>query len=121
MRSQRMNLCLLNLKIAHDVLNGLATKPGASANKNGGPLDSSLKEPRIPQDLQYTIGHPALNAAQTVASRDINRSHPGTWLGIARVAWSHHEADWPMMAIVNLDSNQEMKDLATHSRRGQLR
>jgi hypothetical protein len=90
MGPQRMNRRLLNLKIAHDVLVGVGTKPGASANKNGGPLDSSPKEPRIPQDLQYTIGHPALNAAQAVASRDINRSHPETWLGIARVAWSRH-------------------------------
>ena len=59
MRSQRMNRRLLNLKIAHDVLDGLVTKPGASANKNGGPLD------------QFTEGapHPAGSSVHHRASR----------------------------------------------------
>jgi hypothetical protein len=85
-----MDWRLLNLKIAHDALNGLITESGASTNENGGALDSSLKGTRIPQDLQYTIGHPALNAAQATASRGINRPHPGTWLGIAHVAQVEH-------------------------------
>jgi len=54
-----MNRRLLNLKIAHDVLDGLVTKPGASANKNGGPLD------------QFTEGapHPAGSSVHHRASR----------------------------------------------------
>ena len=36
LRAQRINRRVLNLKIGHDGLVGLDTKPGASANKNGG-------------------------------------------------------------------------------------
>jgi hypothetical protein len=50
---------LLNLKIAHDVLVGLGTKPGASANKNGG----------APQQFTEGAPHPAGSSVHHRASR----------------------------------------------------